>query len=505
MGLFAMLGWTGVVKLGYGWGELTNMTLHAGGLFMLLGSACAGRAWRRTELRLAISRRLLAGFALGVAVFVVSSIMANKSALELAETANWVQHTHDVLARIQKVNSDLITVQTAIGGFVITGRQDFLAPYGAASRQLQDNEQILRRLTADNPRQQRRLTSLEDLIRQRLAYCEDTLKVQRQGGFAAAAAFISKGGGLEIMKRFEAVIAAMERDEGDLLTRREAQARAQTGRTFFILSGGTFISLALLLTVLFFLNSEATERRAAEVTSRLGAEIVRSASDAVITKTLKGIITSWNPGAERIFGYSAEEAVGRPVLMFVPAECADDETEMMTKNGRGARVDHFETLRLRKDGCRMHVSVTVAPLKDDSGRIVGGVKILRDISERKQSEETLRASEERFRTMANLIPQLAWIARADGLVYWYNERWYEYTGTTPEQMEGSGWQMVHDPALLPKVMLRWTDAINSGEPFEMEFPLLGGDGKFRAFLTRVHPLKDAAGRVVQWLAETGCG
>ena len=136
---------------------------------------------------------------------------------------------------------------------------------------------------------------------------------------------------------------------------------------------------------------------------------------------------------------------------------------------------------------------------DDAGRIVGAVKILRDITERKQAEETVRASEERFRTMVNSIPQLAWIARADGFIYWYNERWYEYTGATPEQMEGWGWQAVHDPRVLPKVIENWTYAISSGQPFEMEFPLRGTDGKFHNFLTRVYPLKDAEGHVTQWV------
>ncbi len=497
MGLFALLGWAGV-KLGDGWGELTNMTLPAGALFMLLGSACAARSWRRAKLQLAISRRLLAGFGLALAVFVVLSVVSKRSAQELAEKEDWARHTHEVLARIQEVNSDLITVQSAVVGFVISGREDFLASYRAARQQLEDDERILRRLTADNPRQQERLTRLEEFIRQRLAYSEKTLDLQRRRGFAAAAALISAEGGLEIMKSFEAVIGALEREEQDLLSRREAQARAQTARTFFILSIGTFIGLALLLTVLLFLNSEAAERRAAEATGRLGAEIVRSASDAVITKTLGGIITSWNPGAERIFGYSAQEAVGRPVLMFIPTECADEETEILAKIGGGERVDHFETVRVRKDGRRANVSVTISPLQDDSGRIVGAVKILRDITERKQSEEALRVSEERFRTMANSIPQLIWTARADGFIDWCNNRWYEYTGTTPEQMEGWGWQIVHHPAALPEVMRNWTGAIKSGQPFEMEFPLLGSDGKFRAFLTRVSPLKDAAGRVAQW-------
>lgn len=110
----------------------------------------------------------------------------------------------------------------------------------------------------------------------------------------------------------------------------------------------------------------------------------------------------------------------------------------------------------------------------------------------------LRSSEDRFRQLADTIPQLAWMARGDGWIYWYNHRWYEYTGTTPEQMQGWGWQAVHDPDTLPKVMERWHRSIATGEPFDMEFPIRGADGKFRPFLALVMPLKDAAGKVVQW-------
>ncbi|MDB6153018.1 MAG: histidine kinase [Chthoniobacteraceae bacterium] len=111
----------------------------------------------------------------------------------------------------------------------------------------------------------------------------------------------------------------------------------------------------------------------------------------------------------------------------------------------------------------------------------------------------LHESEERFRLMANAMSQLSWTARADGYLDWYNQRWYEYTGTTPETMEGWGWQCVHDPKELPNVMERWKAAIATGEPFDMTFPLRGADGKFRLFLTRGIPLKNAAGEVIQWL------
>ena len=97
---------------------------------------------------------------------------------------------------------------------------------------------------------------------------------------------------------------------------------------------------------------------------------------------------------------------------------------------------------------------------------------------RRRAEEAMRESEERFRTMANALPQLAWIAQPDGYIYWYNQRWYEYTGTTPEQMEGWGWQSVHDPAVLPAVLEQWRSSIATGQPFDMDFPLRGADGLF---------------------------
>ncbi len=120
------------------------------------------------------------------------------------------------------------------------------------------------------------------------------------------------------------------------------------------------------------------------------------------------------------------------------------------------------------------------------------------LTREQRRHEELRESERRFRTMADAMPQLAWIAHSDGYIHWYNRRWHEYTGTTPQQMEGWGWHSVHDPRMLPKVLGQWQASILSGEPFEMEFPLRGADGIFRPFLTRAQPFKDAQGRIVQW-------
>jgi PAS domain S-box-containing protein len=115
-----------------------------------------------------------------------------------------------------------------------------------------------------------------------------------------------------------------------------------------------------------------------------------------------------------------------------------------------------------------------------------------------RSEAAAADASARFQQLANSIPQLAWTANSDGWIYWYNERWYEYTGTTPEQMAGWGWQTVHHPDVLPTVLERWKQSLAMGEPLEIEFPLRGADGTFQLFLTRVVPFRDASGAIVQW-------
>ena len=119
-------------------------------------------------------------------------------------------------------------------------------------------------------------------------------------------------------------------------------------------------------------------------------------------------------------------------------------------------------------------------------------------SEGAPSEDPLRRVED-FYDVANNLPTLCWIADAEGSIFWYNRRWYEYTGTSPEIQKGWGWTAVHDARHLPDVLKQWRHSIVTGELFEMTFPLRGSDGVFRPFLTRVVPLRDAAGKIVRWL------
>jgi PAS domain S-box-containing protein len=133
------------------------------------------------------------------------------------------------------------------------------------------------------------------------------------------------------------------------------------------------------------------------------AAIVDSSGDAIVSKTLDGVVTSWNTGAERLFGYTIQEAVGQHISFIVPLDRRDEEAAILERLRGGQRVEHFETVRVRKDGTTIDISLTISPVIDSTGKIVGASKIARDITQRKQVDRALRESEERFRVLADAL------------------------------------------------------------------------------------------------------
>jgi PAS domain S-box-containing protein len=118
--------------------------------------------------------------------------------------------------------------------------------------------------------------------------------------------------------------------------------------------------------------------------------IIESSHDAIVTKNLKGIVTTWNESASRLFGYAAEEMIGKPISLIIPADRQDEETEILSRISRGERVDHFETVRQRKDGSLIDISLTISPIRDADGRIIGASKIARDIAESKRQADHIQ-------------------------------------------------------------------------------------------------------------------
>ncbi len=228
------------------------------------------------------------------------------------------------------------------------------------------------------------------------------------------------------------------------------------------------------------------------------AAIFESCEDVIVSKSLDGTITSWNPAAERLFGYAAGDILGRSIRLLIPDDRQHEEDLIIARIQQGERVLPFDTIRRRKNGEAVEVSVTVSPVHDADGRVVGASKIARELGDLDLTRRALAESEARFEMMADNISQLAWIAEADGFIFWYNKRWFEFTGTTLDEMKGWGWKAVHHEDYVDRVTTRFVAAITSGEPWEDTFPLRGADGKFRWFLSRARPIRDAAGRVAFW-------
>jgi PAS domain S-box-containing protein len=202
------------------------------------------------------------------------------------------------------------------------------------------------------------------------------------------------------------------------------------------------------------------------------------------------IYLSVNRAFETLTGL--KDVTGKRVTEVIPG-IREADPGLLEAYGRVSLTGKPERFETFVEALKMWFSISVySPEKEFF------VAVFDVITERKKAEEELRKSEEQFRTLADSIPNLAWWANADGYITWYNTRWYDYTGTTPKEMEGWGWQIVHDPLVLPEVLERWKASISTGEPFDMEFPLRGADGIFRPFLTRVMPMKDSAGKIIRW-------
>ena len=182
---------------------------------------------------------------------------------------------------------------------------------------------------------------------------------------------------------------------------------------------------------------DITERKRAEEANARLAALVESSDDAIIAKDLDGTILSWNAGSERLFGYRAEDAIGKPITLLIPPELQEEEEQILRRLSAGERIEHFDTVRLARDGRRIEVSVTASPIMDSQGRIIGASKIARDITQRKQAEEALRrAKEEWERTFAS-VPDLITILDNEHRVLRVNEAMARRLGLNPRSASGS--------------------------------------------------------------------
>jgi len=243
------------------------------------------------------------------------------------------------------------------------------------------------------------------------------------------------------------------------------------------------------------------ERIRAQKAAQQLISIVESSHDAIVSKDLDGTIMTWNRGAERLFGYSAEDAIGRSITMLIPPDRRDEEPGILARIRKGEMVDHFETVRRRKDGSLFDISLTISPVRDAKGRIVGASKIARDISERKEAEARLKDSQRRLQELLAAIPAAIYTTDAEGRITYFNEAAVELAGRRPvigEDRWCVTWKLLHpDGRPLPQEECPMAVSLREGRPVRgVEAVAERPDGTRVPFIPYPTPMLDANGKVV---------
>ena len=247
-------------------------------------------------------------------------------------------------------------------------------------------------------------------------------------------------------------------------------------------------------------RAEAARARSERAAQQLVA-IVESSHDAIVSKDLNGIISTWNKGAERLFGYAAHEAVGKPVTIVIPPDRLEEEPQILARIRRGEIVDHFETVRRRKDGSLVDISLTISPVRDAQGKIVGASKIARDITERKEAEAKLQDNERRLQELLAAIPAAIYTTDAKGRITYFNDKAVELAGRTPALGSDEWcvtWKLYWpDGTPMPHDQCPMAVALREGRPIRnAEAIAERPDGTRVPFIPYPTPLRGADGNIV---------
>jgi PAS domain S-box-containing protein len=447
------------------------------------------------------------GFGLTLAVLVVGGVLGYTNARRLDDNSRWVAHTHEVIGALETLLSTLKDAETGQRGYLLAEEEKYLEPYDDALKRVQSKVSHLKQLTFDNPDQQARLAVLNKKIDVRMDELAQTVALMKKGDRPAALMIVRSGTGKAHMDELRQEIAIMQQAEHDLLRKRADESATSYRTTVLSILLPAIIGFVLVGVVFYLSQRNIRQRqRAAEVLAEQKERLrttLASIGDAVISTDEGGNITYMNVVAEALTGWKNEESSGAPLTQVF--NIVNESTRQPVENPALRALKEGVVVGLAnhmvlisKDGTERPIDDSASPIRCRDGEIVGCVLVFRDVTERQGQEKALREQEQQFRTLAESIPQLCWMANQNGHIFWYNRRWYDYTGTTFEEMAGWGWQSVHDPDELPKVLERWKASIAASEPFDMVFPLKGKDGVFRPFLTRIEPVKNAEGRVARW-------
>jgi PAS domain S-box-containing protein len=350
-------------------------------------------------------------FALVLVALATMGALEMRSLRRVVVAADWVEHTLIVEKELGALLASILDAGSEYREFVHTGSDASLALIRTANAASIAHVNRIELLTRDNPLQQRRIVDLRRTVEARIAFGEEVIASGARG-LETASALLNTGESTRRLRAVRFVLDAMTVEEERLLSQRNqlAISNANTANKIAL-----SLCLVVLLTIVVgyvvirnnnrymiaaatsvreaeVLAAQLAERRHSEETALRLATIVTTSNDAIIGKSLDGIVTSWNAGAERLFGYQAVEMIGKSIAVLIPPGRDSEESTILEHLRKGEPLEQFETVRRRKDGRDIDVSVTLSPIKSSSGAILGASKVARDISQRKRAEQALLAA-----------------------------------------------------------------------------------------------------------------
>ncbi|CDZ77208.1 Blue-light-activated protein [Legionella massiliensis] len=366
---------------GYPIFSYANMSLHTSLLCVALGFSLLMLIKREDNFRWALNSSITGGCIVWLLSLLVISSAYYNFINQMKISNEEITQTQKVIKELSKVILVLDSYDTNEDYYKSTGNKVYLDARAENKKNIYNYFDRVDALIDDRSSQQSILNGLKALIIQKIDLVE-------------------KSGGENITIKETAVnqqilekLNQLESEQDRIFTQRELSQNILSNQALLLSPLGIFLSISMLSIGLFIFNANSLEQKKIRAKQSQLAEIVESSDDGIIGKDLNSVITSWNVGAEQIFGYTANEMIGQSILALIPPDRVQEEAQIMDKIKRGEKIEHFETVRKRKDGKPIDVSVTISPIKNAEQEIIGASKIVRDITEKNQLELQFRQSQ----------------------------------------------------------------------------------------------------------------
>jgi hypothetical protein len=379
-----------------------------------------------------VRHRVALEFAVAAAILGAIAVVA-VSARHLVEQYEAIRRSGEIVVELESIRSGVTEAETGQRGFLLTGDERYLAPSLTASADIiETHVNALRALAADRPDIERHLGDLETPLRDKLEELRETIRLRREKGAEAALRLVLTDRGLRASERIRSALVTMREEEQRRLA--EATGRAEQARHVLVILAA-LAAAALLVLVFLIVESRqgARELRLTrdtlreevaehEQTTSLLTSLVQSSDDSIVGLDLEGRLLTWNHGAERLYGYREAEVQGRPVDLLLAGERRAEMAAALDRVRRQQTTERFETEHVTKDGRRVHVFLTMSPIRDAPDRLIGVSIVGRDIGAQKVAEEALRRSEATSRAFLESASESIVITNATGAIVRVNDK-----------------------------------------------------------------------------------